>query len=74
MNVRIEELPAMRVGAIRHVGSYNNLSAAFANLAPIIERDGAHRTFKPRIRATRPQAIVLTLPAFGRFPTIAVHR
>ena len=40
MNVRIEELPAMRVGAIRHVGSYNNLSAAFANLAPIIERDG----------------------------------
>ena len=32
----------------------------------------AHRTFKPRIRATRLQASVLTLPAFGRFPVIAV--
>ena len=32
----------------------------------------AHRTFKPRIRATRPQAIVLTLPAFGRFLAIAL--
>ena len=34
----------------------------------------AHRTFKPRIRATRHQAIVLTLPAFARFPAIAVRR
>ncbi len=34
----------------------------------------AHRTFKPRIRATRLQAIALTVPAFGRFPAIVGQR
>ena len=36
--------------------------------------EGTHRTFKPRIRATRLQAIPSTVPAFGRFPAIVGHR
>ena len=32
----------------------------------------AHRTFKPRLRATRLQVIASTVPAFGRFAAIAV--
>ena len=34
----------------------------------------ARRTFKPRIRARRLQAIAATVPAFARFPAIAVRR
>jgi ubiquinone/menaquinone biosynthesis C-methylase UbiE len=34
----------------------------------------AHRTFKPRIPATRLQAIASTVPPLARFPAIAVRR
>ncbi|MEO7455889.1 MAG: GyrI-like domain-containing protein [Gemmatimonadaceae bacterium] len=35
MDVQIKQLPAMRVGAIRHIGAYNRISEAFETLCGI---------------------------------------
>jgi AraC family transcriptional regulator len=40
MQVEITEMPAMRVGAVRHIGPYNQITQAFERLHVIVERSG----------------------------------
>ncbi len=40
MNVELKTIPELRVGAVHHTGPYNEISAAFSKLAPIVERAG----------------------------------
>ena len=40
MNVTIEEMPELRVGAVRHVGPYNQIPNAFVKLGEIVKRAG----------------------------------
>lgn len=42
MNVSIETMPEMIVAAVRHVGPYNTISQAFAQLGEIAQRAGLH--------------------------------
>src|SRR5580765_4121300 len=43
MNVTIETMPELRVGAVRHVGSYMDISRAFAKLGEIVARAGVQK-------------------------------
>jgi AraC family transcriptional regulator len=43
MNVTIETMPELRVGAVRHVGSYMDINSAFAKLGEIVARAGVQK-------------------------------
>jgi len=43
MKVTIEAMPELRVGAVRHQGSYMDISGAFAKLGEIIARAGVQK-------------------------------
>ncbi|HXO83936.1 MAG TPA: GyrI-like domain-containing protein [Gemmatimonadales bacterium] len=43
MNVSIETMPELRVGAVRHVGSYMDINSAFAKLGEIVARAGVQK-------------------------------
>jgi AraC family transcriptional regulator len=40
MNVTIEKMPELRVGAVRHTGPYMQINDAFARLGKIVEKEG----------------------------------
>ena len=40
MNVTIEKMPELRVGAVRHTGPYMQINHAFARLGEIVEKEG----------------------------------
>ena len=44
MKVTIETMPELRVGAVRHLGSYMDISRAFAKLGEIVARAKVQRT------------------------------
>jgi AraC family transcriptional regulator len=44
MNVELKTIPELRVGAIHHTGPYDQIAAAFAQLAPIVERAGLFKS------------------------------
>jgi AraC family transcriptional regulator len=43
IKVTIETMPELRVGAVRHVGSYMDISRAFAKLGEIVARAGVQK-------------------------------
>jgi AraC family transcriptional regulator len=43
MKVTIENMPELRVGAVRHVGSYMEINRAFAKLGEILARAGVQK-------------------------------
>jgi AraC family transcriptional regulator len=43
MNVTIEKMPELRVGAVRHVGPYLQINRAFAKLGEIVDKAGVAR-------------------------------
>ena len=47
MQVEIREMPAMRVGAVRHVGPYNQIVEAFERMNVLAERAGLHEQAQP---------------------------
>lgn len=44
MNVTIEQMPELRLGAVRHVGPYMGIGRAFARLGEIVAKSGIART------------------------------
>ena len=51
MNVEIKQLPALRVGAVRHIGPYNQVTEAFERLHGIA-RNNAFPLARTRARYT----------------------
>ena len=52
MKVTIEKMPELRVGAVRHMGSYMDISRAFAKLGEIVARAGVQK---------RPEMVMLAI-------------
>jgi AraC family transcriptional regulator len=44
MHIEIEQLPAMRVGTVRHVGPYNEIGPAFQRVAALAGASGLFQT------------------------------
>jgi AraC family transcriptional regulator len=52
MKVTIETMPELRVGAVRHVGSYMDINRAFGKLGEIVARAGVQK---------RPEMVMLAI-------------
>lgn len=80
MKVTIEQMPELRLGAVRHVGPYMGIGRAFARLGEIVEKSGVARTsdmamlgvFHDDPRTTAESELrsdaALTFPADARIP------
>ena len=51
MNVTIETMPELRVGAVHHTGPYNQISSAFAKLGQIVQTAGVAASADTRMLA-----------------------